>query len=203
VRIELLPYADESFDGVLSQFGFEYAEERAASAEAARVLKHTGLLRLVLHAREGAVVRDISNRLERLRSALDAKGPVGLVRSLSLSPEQNDSPAVVQQAWEGARALTRNAPTDDAAAFYATAFLRLWARRHQYRLSDVTQTIEDGWQRASAISARFAEMARVARSLDQVTGLGRRFSAHGLRLERVVPVYDNGDQIAWLLDATK
>ncbi|SKA13993.1 class I SAM-dependent methyltransferase [Novilysobacter spongiicola] len=48
--IEALPFADETFDLVVGQFAFEYAERPAAIKELLRVLKPDGNVGLLLHA---------------------------------------------------------------------------------------------------------------------------------------------------------
>ncbi len=48
-----LPYGDDQFDAVISQFGIEYAGLSQAGVEAARVLKSGGRLRFVVHATRG------------------------------------------------------------------------------------------------------------------------------------------------------
>jgi hypothetical protein len=53
VSAEFLPFDDGSFDVVMSQYGFEYAERAAALAEMARVLSTSGALRLVMHHAAG------------------------------------------------------------------------------------------------------------------------------------------------------
>lgn len=54
VDARALPYPDQSFDMVVSQFGIEYAGLEAAGLEAARVCR--GRLLLLTHAAEGPVV---------------------------------------------------------------------------------------------------------------------------------------------------
>jgi len=49
VDMQALPFADGSFDRVVSQFGFEYAEHGPALAEACRVASADGGLQLVMH----------------------------------------------------------------------------------------------------------------------------------------------------------
>lgn len=53
VFAESLPFADNSFDLVTSQFGIEYAELPLALAQACRVLKPGGHLCLVMHHADG------------------------------------------------------------------------------------------------------------------------------------------------------
>ena len=53
VSVEDLPFEDTSFDAVISQYGFEYADQARATKETARVLKPGGAGKLICHASEG------------------------------------------------------------------------------------------------------------------------------------------------------
>jgi len=57
VAMESLPFQDDCFDLVTSQYGFEYARRDAALAEALRVLKPGGRLGLVMHHAGSVLVR--------------------------------------------------------------------------------------------------------------------------------------------------
>lgn len=52
-----LPFADASFDWIISQFGFEYVPFPASVQESARVLKPGGRLALVLHHSDSVISR--------------------------------------------------------------------------------------------------------------------------------------------------
>lgn len=210
ISLEALPFPDATFDAVVSQFGFEYAKEVQSAAEAARVLAPGGRLRLLVHAREGAVARDIARRLERLRSALAENGPVTLVLALVRAVEAGDLATLSRMsadlgtAAELTRRLAERPPPDDAALFYSREFLQLWARRGRYRLSDLRRSLEDGWRNATGVAMRQEQMLHVACSAEDVARICQRFAALGLLLEPARQVRDRrGGQIAWLIDATR
>ncbi len=56
VRMESLPFPDAYFDRVVSQYGFEYADTKAAAAEALRVLTPHGIIALVCHHAQSRLV---------------------------------------------------------------------------------------------------------------------------------------------------
>ncbi len=58
VAVESLPFADASFDLVISQYGLEYSDLARSVGEVARVLKPGGVVALVLHHRESLPVRN-------------------------------------------------------------------------------------------------------------------------------------------------
>jgi hypothetical protein len=195
----------------VSQFGFEYAGEEAASSEAARVLAPSGRLRLVLHAQDGAVTRDIGSRLERLRCVLAENGPVELVLSLARAAEAKDlatlgsKAAHLPAAVDLIRRLAQRPPPEDSALFYAGALLQLWTQRERYWPADLRRSVEEGWANAHGVALRQEQMLRVARSTEDIARIADRLAAGGLSVEapRVIRDERRRVQIAWLLDARK
>ncbi|MFT5483901.1 MAG: ubiquinone/menaquinone biosynthesis C-methylase UbiE, partial [Halieaceae bacterium] len=93
-----LPFEDESFDAVTSQFGLEYAPLASASESAARVLKKSGAMRLLMHHVDSEIVRPSAQILREITDLLVAGGvveKVGLFATHQISLEQLE--AVGQQ----------------------------------------------------------------------------------------------------------
>jgi ubiquinone/menaquinone biosynthesis C-methylase UbiE len=209
--LEALPFNDASFDGVVSQFGFEYADEPQAAAEAARVLAPGGRMRFVLHAQDGAVSRDIKLRLQRLRSVLADTGAVTLVLRLARAAEAGDSVAVkslsahLAAASDQLRQLGERPPPDDSALFYSREFLQVWALRNRYRPADLRRSVENGWRNANGVAIRQEQMLRAARSQEDIASISERFTTAGLIVNPAIAIQDErrGVRMAWLLDAHK
>ena len=70
VAMETLPFEAQSFDAVVSQFGFEYGELDRCAAEAARVLRRGATLTLVTHHADGPIVAHNRQRAAELGWAL-------------------------------------------------------------------------------------------------------------------------------------
>jgi Methyltransferase domain len=211
VRIEDLPFPDATFDAIVSQFGFEYADEDRAVAEVARVAAPQARLKFVIHAQDGVVSRDIARRLDRLRAVLDERGPLTLVRTLVRALEAGSGEALaresahLQAAVALTRELARDPPADDAALFYAVEFLRCWSLRERYRRVDLRRSIEDGWANADGVATREADLLRVAHSRDDIAALGAKFEQRGFAAFQAQPLNDErrGAQIAWLVSARR
>ena len=58
VNAEDLPYENESFDVVTSQYGIEYGDVAKVFGEMARVVAAGGKVKMVIHARDGIVVKN-------------------------------------------------------------------------------------------------------------------------------------------------
>ena len=82
VMAEQLPFADATFDLVVSQYGIEYADLARAVPEAARVLRPHGRLRLLMHhvdalpVRKGAVEARLVERLLEPSGLFACAGPM-------------------------------------------------------------------------------------------------------------------------------
>lgn len=69
-HLENLPYDDEQFDLVVSQFGFEYSDWKKSICEAIRVLKSEGKLVFMLHHKNSAITLDSQAGLFVLETVL-------------------------------------------------------------------------------------------------------------------------------------
>ncbi len=138
VEMEDLPFPDNHFAAVTSQFGFEYGDIARIASEIARVLQPGGVLGLVTHRLNGPIVAHNRKRREQIRWAIDEQGLPGQARrSLALRkagiaavpPAIEDAPAKGAEmhgegsaAWEIAEAirqtlhLGRNDDSDRVAA---------------------------------------------------------------------------------------
>lgn len=68
--VTALPFADESFAGITSQFGLEYAPIEDAVREAARVLRPQGKIALLMHHKESEIVVPSQRQLLEINGLL-------------------------------------------------------------------------------------------------------------------------------------
>ena len=97
VRLEALPFADESFDAVTSQFGIEYAERAAAASQIARVLKPGGRGLFVLHHAQSVMTASVRARLDARRDVL-GDTPFAQARALFAAHAAGAPPSELAQA---------------------------------------------------------------------------------------------------------
>lgn len=74
VAMENLPFADDSFDIVTSQFGFEYGETSLAAAEIARVIVPGGKVGLMIHRSDGPILEHNAVRRAQILWLLEESG---------------------------------------------------------------------------------------------------------------------------------
>ncbi len=211
IWLEDLPFEDGEFDAAVSQFGFEYADEAQAISETSRVLAPAGRLRLVIHARGGALWEDIELRHSRLSRALARDGVLSLVPALVRAQKKNEVRAFKNRlkkldlAAREVQKLAEDPPAEDSALFYSKEFLYVWSHRNQYTPDDLLRSLEDGAAFARGTAERYAQMLRVARSAKDIAGLCQRLNKNGLKVSSMRQIFNpaDGREIAWQLDATK
>ncbi|SMQ62164.1 Methyltransferase domain-containing protein [Altererythrobacter xiamenensis] len=106
VPMEELPFPDDRFHAVVSQFGFEYGDTAKVAEEAARVLGKGGTLAILTHRQDGPILAHNLKRREQIRWAIDEKNLPDIARkSLQLRGRGIFTiPTAIQQApEEGAR----------------------------------------------------------------------------------------------------
>lgn len=81
IKMEKLPFADDSFACVTSQFGFEYGNIALVAAEMARILPTGGHLGLMMHRKDGPILTHNVARRAGLVWALDEIGLIAKVRA--------------------------------------------------------------------------------------------------------------------------
>lgn len=123
VAMENLPFHDDQFAAVVSQFGFEYGEVSAVAAEAARVLQPDGRLAIMTHRIDGPILAHNLQRREQIAWVLDEQDLIEIARRnlklratglQTLSPKLSQAPAEGAKlfgpqsaAWEIAEAIRR------------------------------------------------------------------------------------------------
>jgi SAM-dependent methyltransferase len=82
VAVESLPFADDSFDLVISQYGIEYSDLARSVGEVARVLKPGGVVALVLHHRDALPVQSGRAEVAHIDWLLASGGLIDRARRL-------------------------------------------------------------------------------------------------------------------------
>lgn len=105
IAMEELPFAEDSFDAVTSQFGFEYGDQIPATTEIARVLRPGGQVGLMVHRGDGPILQHNIARLSQIAWVLDETDLLRQVRlavTQGTTGLQNASVLAAKRAREGA-----------------------------------------------------------------------------------------------------
>jgi len=220
VRIEDTGLAAASVDLLTSQYGFEYADEDAAVAEAWRVLKPGGCLALILHNDSSAVIALAKDGLAQVQFCLHEeeldKRVVALVKVVgeARSPEER-------------RALKHNAKAERLRQKLNASLTRITQRAKQYRdpegfigimvpnfakvfgeykdasMQQKLSYIRDVRGSFDAFRERMADLAGAALSAADFERLIAKLAATGFAIERRELMRYNGDLMGWMLVARK
>ncbi len=71
--LESLPYPDNTFDVIVSQFGFEYSDWSNSLPEAIRVLTENGKIILMLHTNESVITKDCRAGIKVLKWLIEER----------------------------------------------------------------------------------------------------------------------------------
>lgn len=210
-----LPFANQSVDFVVSQFGIEYSG-LPAFTEAARILKATGSLRVVCHLAGGPIETECA-RNKALIDAVAATGVHDAARSALKYAyairSQGDRPAAIgadearfTEAARSAIDVVAAAPPG-AARDTLQRFLhdlgRVSARRFAYREEDAVDWLNGMEASLSAYRQRMRSMCEAALGEKEVTSIGEIFA--GARFvdftARQISLGNEKSKAAWLIEA--
>ena len=114
VAMEDLPFAADSFTGVVSQFGFEYGDVAKIAAEIARVLRSGGKVGLMVHRGDGPILEHNRSRMAAIQWVL---GEVDIVTAMTKALDAPGAgPQVAAQVGEAVARLgaSKFGPTSPA-----------------------------------------------------------------------------------------
>lgn len=194
---EDLPFADASFDAVVSQYGIEYSHLDQSVPEAARVLAPGGRLRFATHAAEGAVVADTRRAVEDANFLLDAVDLIGkataafaaileVERGRAQAPfaqvEAQQKYAGFRDALKAVAERARSGADADMLASVHRSLTDLFQQRQshadevlQARIADLGAEVEAHRERERALLAAALsrdELAELAEQLDELGLIG-------------------------------
>lgn len=215
---EELPFADASFDAVVSQYGVEYSQLERSLPEAVRVLAPGGRLRFAVHAAEGsvaAVSRPAIGDADFLLDELDLPGRASACFAAILDVERGRATGPFAQAAaqakyaafrDGLKAVAeRTASAADVAMLTAVhaSLTDLFQERQaqdeaalQARIEDLRTEIADHRERQRALIA-------AALSAEQMTALADRLAELGLTDITRGEQRAGGDLLGYVIEALR
>lgn len=189
IAMEDLPFADDSFDAVTSQFGFEYGDVAAVAGEIARVLAPGGRVGLMVHRGDGPILEHNRARRSAILWAIEEKAvPATVIRAL------HDPRGGIAAAAQVAAALTmlgekahgRGTPAWEIPEAVRRAIMIGADRGAQP--GAIETTIEAIAAQADNELGRIASLAHACERADARADIEAAFAAHGLEPGETVPV---------------
>ena len=194
--MEQLPFPDNRFAAVTSQFGFEYADIPAAARELARVLVPNGVIGLFMHRPDSPILKHNLRRRSQIEWALKEKNVVALARrhlqmratGLSAIPAQ-----VRAIAQEGHRQFGAGSAAWEISEAVAQT-LELGANDHAANVGGLLSRIMD---QAQNELGRIASLEKACRKAGDTGALASAFEDAGLVLQRESDISVQGEPEAF------
>lgn len=181
VAMEAVPFADNSFDAVVSQFGFEYGNIAKVATEISRVLAPGGCVALMVHRGDGPILEHNKKRRSELLWALREKavgrkvrtslsqGAGGFGKAVRLAAKTADQGAAkfgkTSPAWEIPEAIRRSCLMGERAG-----------------AASVVGTIEMIEGKAKNELGRIQSLTNACAKADRRNEVHAAFAAHGLAM---------------------
>lgn len=199
-----LPFRDQHFDLVASQFGIEYAG-MAAMDECARVAAPDGTVALVMHHNGGALYQEN----QAILAAVEEFRAANLLNAFAVLAEHNGDTAshegFVKSVKAAEAALHRHGPE-----VAAGALLRLYrevATLHgslsRYEATEIRKWCLQMSESIDSYADRTRWMINAALTRDDMTRVKLAFETRGLTVLAHEPVLDRDRPVAWSLIATR
>ena len=155
VRMESLPFAAASFDWVLSQYGFEYADMEPAAGELLRVLRGEGRAHLLLHHSGSRLVDVACEEVRHLQWLCASEGLLAVARGMANPLARAATPT-------GRAALANDAVANRLRQDFNAVLRELEQRCAASQLPDPLLEIRDAVAQALSLAGPQGEAAALA-----------------------------------------
>jgi hypothetical protein len=197
VAMEELPFAAASFDGVVSQFGYEYGDTGRAAAEVRRVLTSGGRFLFLVHHSHGPVVAHNQRRAAALRWAAIDSGLLNKARTVASARRTLPLPTPASFAEAGGEAARRFGQSSVAGEIAQAVMQSLGPGLGP---ADSLTALAEIERRAKGELLRLEALAAAARDDAGASALAEELRAAGLDAEPPNTVVNrSGEPYAWTL----
>lgn len=204
VFLERLPFPDNTYDAVMSQFGLEYADTAVALAETVRVMKPGAAFAALVHDASGEAIKAACQRAERVKGLLEADGVVGLAikyeEELSAGRSNQNTMEILINRFN----IEATQPRDET-THWALGFLGEIINKHRFfPPAYFAQNMRTLVEELNAYSTRLELMIEASKDEAGIAKLADQAQAAGLRLIAPVSVSDSiGNAIGWWLSGSR
>lgn len=166
VAAEQLPFAAQSFDVVVSQYGLEYADLDSALTEVARVLASGGSLLWLAHSDSSEVVQQHRDQALEVDYLLAPRGPVYFMNTfVARQRRQKDmqySVKMLNESFAAAEEFCRAHPPAKVVQEVCGGFAEIANRWQAYNAGDLAKMMEEAERRLVAHRYRIQSLLAAA-----------------------------------------
>lgn len=206
--LENLPHKDESFQLLVSQFGFEYANREGAVSEVSRILKPSGDIIFLSHKKGSAIHHEVLSKLHQM-TLFEKIEIFDISKELFTAALTGRASRPTQDI--GADFLVKRKALEKIAMDYgglAQHYLmgvrQMYERRDRYDLSDILGWIDGNENEMRKFIGRMQSMDEAALEESEIDNLSEAFKAVSIRLEKPDTLRDKkGRDLGWVIKAKK
>ncbi|NMP17565.1 class I SAM-dependent methyltransferase [Thalassotalea sp. Y01] len=207
VNAEELPFTDDFFDLIVSQFGIEYANWNKTLVHVARCLKPGGKAQFVVHNSESTIVKPNSAILKMNIELAKRGGPIDTLKSLCQTlQKQGKGAPLAEKHRNKLNKIMNKLVQQDEYAFKATNFHML-ARSCMQSISQIEQvnSLFSGFESERKGSVeRLSDLINAAVDDKQKRRITQLIAVNGLKLELFEVVYNEQNlPLAWQIQLEK
>jgi SAM-dependent methyltransferase len=200
VAMEALPFGDEGFDAIVSQFGYEYGDTAAIAREVGRLLVPGGALGLLVHRKDGPIVAHNLPRRDALRWALAPGGYLAKARGLVAARRiaAIPTPPAFRSAPEEAQRLF---PGQTVGHEFLTAILQTLEMGRGKPPRESLEVLETLERKAANEIARIETLERAACGPARIDAILQELRGAGIELDPPAALAErsSGRPFAWFL----
>ncbi|WP_026941660.1 class I SAM-dependent methyltransferase [Hellea balneolensis] len=220
------PFIDDTFDGLVSQFGFEYAggekDVLATAREMARLMSPSGVFAAIAHMKGGAIEKESLVSLNNIQQVIDSNFiscaqdmfRAAYAADESLSPQTQEASLkslIAMGQAEGKIVLwlrSAEAKGNEFARFahyLVTSTREMFERRKMLPLKECLQWLEDMEGETMAYQGRMKSMVEAALSKEMTQKIMTVFADSGFETSEPEPFYFDPSElpVAWTLRAKR
>ncbi|MDH4108898.1 MAG: class I SAM-dependent methyltransferase [Gammaproteobacteria bacterium] len=178
---ESLPFADGSFDAVISQYGLEYADLGLALNNAARVLAQGGQLRWLAHGDDSIVVTQGRAQLADIDLLLGPEGPFNAmsiyIEARARGRKVNRATRTLTEALRAAQAHCATNPPATLVSQLCGGMLNTANQFGRYHPADVKYWLDENRKRLRGQRQRIRDLLSACLSRDRLDEVERVLGA--------------------------
>jgi len=206
--LEDLPFENESYNLIVSQFGFEYGDIEKVIPEVARVLKPGGRFLSLSHKEGGAIHQEVSLKHTQMQALKDVNFfPIAreLFRVAIGGVATRDSDTIIADFRVKRQELEEIVKEQGGLARHLLDGSRImFERRQNYQLQDVLGWLEGMEHEIHSFIGRMQSMENAAIDDEKMTTIEARFEKLGFVMEpRSFLKGDNGSTLGWIIAGHK
>ncbi len=191
-----LPFEDQSFDVVTSQFGFEYDDAVKAVKDMARVLKSDGQFHAVCHKRQSVISREVHSKADVAGQILESDfieaAKTVFTIDMTGGEDAEFSTAAQNFSPKQARVMALAKQSGGLAAHLYQGTQTLFENRKAYDLTDITDWLDGMESEIKAFYGRMTGMLNAALSEADIMAITGALHDGGVMCEEVVDIVDTG-----------